>query len=218
MALISLIHPSRGRAQKSWETTREWIAKAGAETELIVSIDDDDQQRDTYLRQYSHADLFRTKIVSNPNDCVVQAVNNAAVEAHGDILVYLSDDFKCPQNWARDIINLTNDFHPKWMLKVDDCLQRFHAEVLTIPIMDRALYQELGYFFHPAYKSMWVDVDLYFTCKNMHVIVEAPQFKFPHEHYCNGKANKDETYARSDRHMETDRAIHNERKRLNYPR
>lgn len=220
-ALISLIHPSRGRAVKSFWNSRNWISKSGIpadQIELIVSIDDSDPSRGDYLREYSAADPFTTKVISSPNECVVEAVNHAAAASTGRILVYLSDDFQCPQKWARDIIELTKNFADKWMLKVDDCLQKFHAEVLTIPIMDRSLYKELGYFFHPAYKSMWVDVDLYFTCKKMNVIVEAPQFKFPHEHYCNGKTQKDETYARSDRHFETGRAIHNERKRLGYPR
>ena len=218
--LISLIHPSRGRPVKSFWNSRNWISKAGIpaeQIELIVSMDDDDPENAAYTREYSKADLSTTRGISNPNTCVVEAVNHAAAQSTGRILVYLSDDFECPQNWARDIVDLTKE-KTLWMLKVDDCLQKFHAEVLTIPIMDRALYQELGYFFHPAYKSMWVDVDLYFTCKKMGVIIEAQQFKFPHFHYCNGKAQKDETYARSDRHMETGRAIYHERRAHNFPR
>jgi len=219
--IISLIHPSRGRPVKSFWNSKNWISKSGIPAdniELIVSMDDDDPEKEAYIREYAPSPTYNVKGISNPNTCVVEAVNRAAAISSGKILVYLSDDFQCPQNWARDIVGLTKDFQSKWILKVDDCLQKFYAEVLTIPIMDRALYQELGYFFHPAYKSMWVDVDLYFTCKNMRVIVEAPQFKFPHEHYCNGKARKDETYTRSDQHMETGRAIYNERKLQNFPR
>lgn len=219
--LISLIHPSRGRPVKSFWNSRNWISKAGIppdNIELIVSLDEDDVNIQMYFHEYSSKVPTETNLIVNKNTCVVEAVNHAAAQSTGKILVYLSDDFQCPQNWARDIIDLTKDFQDKWILKVDDCLQKFHAEVLTIPIMDRALYQELGYFFHPAYKSMWVDVDLYFTCKKMGVIVEAPQFKFPHEHYCNGKAKKDDTYTRSDQHMETGRAIYNERKRQSFPR
>lgn len=214
--MISLIHPSRGRAAKSWNTTREWIDRAGCETELIVSIDATDPQKEAYMIQYTGKD--HTKVLVNDNDCVVQAANHAAAASKGSVLVYLSDDFKCPVMWGKSILELTSEFQERWLLKVDDCLQRYEVDVLTIPIMDRALYQDLGYFFHPAYKSMFCDQDLFYTCKNMHVIVDAPQFKFPHEHYCNGKAKKDETYERSDLNWNSGKELYNKRKRQNFPR
>lgn len=209
--LISLIHPSRQRAKKSWNTTRRWIESAGCETELIVSIDESDPERELYLTQYAG------QVIINPNTCVVEAANHAARKAKGDILVYLSDDFDCPNNWGTLIKSHTQGLD-KWLLKVDDCLQRFEAEVLTIPIMSRSLYDNLGYFFHPDYKSMWVDVDLYFTCLNMRAIVKAPNLKFPHEHYCNGKAPRDETYNRSDQHFKTGKEIYNMRLQQNFPK
>lgn len=213
---ISLLHPSRSRAVKSWNTTREWIERAGCDVELIVSVDATDTQKENYIAQY--AGIAGTTILINDNDCVVQAANHAAAASKGSILVYLSDDFRCPVLWGKSIIELTSEFEDRWLLKVDDCLQRFEADVLTIPIMSRALYQELGYFFHPAYRSMFVDQDLFYTCQNMHVIVDAPQFKFPHEHYCNGKAKKDQTYERSDLNWNSGKVLYQQRKRQNFPR
>lgn len=218
MGLISLLHPTRGRAQKSWNTTRQWIDRAGCETELIVSIDDNDPQRDQYLRQYSHADLFKTRIISNPNECVVEAANHAAKESRGSILVYLSDDFVCPQMWGKSILELTSKLQDKWLLKVDDGYQPFWKDVLTIPIMSRALYEDLGYLFHPSFRSMFCDQDLFWTCKNMGVIIDAPQFIFPHEHYCNKKAPIDDTYRRSDMNWNSGKELYNLRKQQNFPR
>lgn len=215
--MISLIHPTRGRAQKSWQTTRRWIERAGVETELIVSIDDNDPAREQYLRQYSNADLFRTKIISNDNDCVVHAANYAAKEAKGDILIYVSDDFDCPDKWGYIIQALTAG-RSKWLLKVDDGYQPFWKDVLTIPIMDRALYNELGYFFHPAYRSMFVDQDLFYTCKNMGAIIEAKHVIFEHNHYCNKKAQIDDTYRRSDLNWNSGKELYNLRKQQNFPR
>lgn len=213
--MISLIHPSRGRSVKSWNTTREWINKAGCDIELIVSIDESDPHKDEYLSQYSGKE--NTKIIVNNNDCVVQAANHAAAASSGSILLYLSDDFKCPALWGKEITELTSHLKDKWLLKVDDCLQRFEVDVLTIPIMSRALYESLGYFFHPGYKSMFVDQDLFWTCQNTGAIVNARHLKFPHEHYCNGKAKKDATYERSDLNWNSGKEFYNQRKRQGFP-
>jgi len=213
--MISLIHPSRGRSKKSFETTQEWIRNAGVETELIVSIDSDDSHKDSYLDKY--ANLQNTKVIVNDNDCVVQAANHAAKSSSGEILLYLSDDFKPCPNWGQAILDVTRYCDPEWSLRVDDCLQRIKADVLTIPIISRALYQRLGYFFHPAYKSMFVDQDLFWTCQNLGVLKYAEHIKFPHEHYCNGKAVKDETYTRSEKNWDSGKAIYEQRKRQNFP-
>ena len=73
-------------------------------------------------------------VVEGVNSSVVEATNRAAKYAKGDILLYLSDDFKCPDNWGASIYQSVKDFGPVWLLKVDDCLQQFEVPVLTIPI------------------------------------------------------------------------------------
>ena len=70
--------------------------------------------------------------------------------------------------------------------------------VVTIPIMSMALHKKLGYFWHPAYESMWVDVDLYFTCLNLNAIVVCKDLVFEHRHYSVGKSDYDETYRAHD--------------------
>jgi len=213
--MISLIHPSRGRSKKSFQTTQEWIRNAGCDTELIVSIDSDDLHKDAYLEFY--AKVPGARVIINQNDCVVQAANHAAAVSTGHILIYTSDDFSAPNNWGQSIIETTKNYGDEWLLKVDDCLQRFQADVLTIPIMSAPLYDRLGYFFHPAYRSMFVDQDLFWTAKNMGVLKYAEHIKFPHEHYCNGKAKKDETYSRSERNWDSGKALYEQRKRQNFP-
>lgn len=215
MSLISIIHPSRSRSKKSFHTTRNWIQNAGCDTELIVSIDSDDLHLGAYEEYYGG--LPNTKLIINPNDCVVQATNHAAAASKGDILIYCSDDFAVPNNWGQSIIEMVQYYGPEWLLRVDDGLQKITADVLTIPIMSRTLYERLGYFFHPAYRSMWVDCDLFWTAKNLGVLKYAEHLKFPHEHYCNGKAVKDETYSRSERNWDAGKALYEQRKRQNFP-
>lgn len=204
---ISLIHPSRNRADKARKTLNYWMntSSGNIEIEHILSIDLDDSQIEDYKR------LFPTSIIliSN-NTCVVEATNIAAKKATGDILIYFSDDFKCPDNWDISLVSLYTDTPCLW--KVDDCLQKFHIAVLTIPIMNRALYDKLGYFWHPGYRSMFVDEDLYWTCKNNNWMAWCEFLKFTHEHPCNGLAENDETYKKSAANWEQGKALFAKRK------
>jgi len=218
---ISLIHPSRGRPEKSFENSVNWIYMAGTtDVELIISIDSNDSKKETYYDQYR---LWRVNndqtisIIENDNNSVVEATNKAAKQSTGDILLYLSDDFKCPDNWGQLIIKEFENVRTPMLLKVDDCLQKFDVPVLTIPIMNRMLYSRLGYFWHPGYKSMFVDEDLYWTAKSLNALKFAPQLKFPHDHVSVGKAQDDDTYRRSSANWEQGKAFFKQRKAQGFP-
>jgi len=194
---ISLIHPSRGRPTKALSTFKHWIGQASGKIELehILSIDLDDETKGAYLVQF-----HSSKILINDNDCVVKATNHAAKISTGDVLIYLSDDFMAPKDWDLEIFSRKlHESKEPVLLKVHDNLQPFNKDVLTIPIMNRVLYERLGYFWHPEYLSMFVDQDLYHVCKNNNWLQYAPLLIFPHEHYSIGKATRDATYVRSDK-------------------
>lgn len=188
---ISLVHPSRGRAEKSFINSSDWIKKAGVEVQLLVMGDVDDNDRGKYEKFYGGA------FYDADNRSVVEATNKIAQIATGDILIYLSDDFKCPDNWGQLVINEFKKHSGPTLIKVDDCLQHFNTKVLTIPMMNRDLYEKLGYFWHPGYKSMFCDEHLYWRSEKLGALKFAPHLKFPHEHVSNGKAPDDETYRRS---------------------
>lgn len=199
MRFISLIHPSRGRAQKSYTNTMEWISKSGCYVEVLVRIDKSDPSSGDYYKAYGGSVFQWGRISMDDNQSVVEATNIGAKASAGDILVYLSDDFKCPDNWGQLIIKEFDKYSGQpIVLKVDDCLQRFDIAVLTIPIMNRLAYEGLGYFFHPDFKSMHVDEHLYWRSKKLGFLRFAPNLKFPHDHYSIGKAEVDETYRRSE--------------------
>lgn len=210
--VISLIHPSRGRAKKSFENAMEWFGKSGLEDgiQIIVSVDSDDEQLSEYRRRY-------ISVIDSPNKSVVDATNVAAKACNGDVLVYLSDDFKCHDNWGQLLLKEFEGVTDPMLLKVDDCLQGFHVPVLTIPIMNRALYERLGYFWYPEYKSMFVDEDLYWTAKKLGALKFAPHLKFPHEHVSVGKAKDDETYRRSAANWDQGKALFAKRKAAGFP-
>lgn len=214
MPVINLIHPSRGRPQKAYTTYKKWMENAG-HSELFVqhtiSLDSDDTKVAEYRNWFKGT---KTTIIVDQNSCVVEATNKAITV--GDIFIYLSDDFDCPVGWAPSIFNEFKDLSPK-LLKVDDCLQPFRVPVLTIPIMNRALYEKLGYFWNPLYKSMFVDEDLYWTCHKLNCIKYAPHLKFPHNHVSVGKAQDDETYRRSAANWNQGKEVFARRKAAGFP-
>lgn len=194
--MISLIHPSRSRPIKSFDNSFDWTNELhGIDYELIVSIDSDDKNKEMY--EFLYGDLLNTTLLINENKSLVEATNIAAKHSQGDILVYLSDDFKCFPNWGQTLINEFAKYPGPTLLKVDDCLQKFDVPVLTIPIMSRSCYETLGYFFHPDFKSMHCDEQLYWRTKKLGFLKLAPHIKFEHCHVSVGKAQDDETYRRS---------------------
>lgn len=218
--LITLLHPSRSRPLKSFNNAKEWIQKAGCEVELIVSLDKSDPALDLYFNEYNkNSILWRNEgvLFVNENSSVVEATNRAAKESKGDILVYLSDDFKCPDNWGKLVLKEFENENRPLIIKVDDCLQRFVVAVLTIPIMNRQLYERLGYFWHPSYRSMFVDEDLYWTAQKLGAVKYCKHLKFPHEHPANGKAPDDETYRASALNWNQGKAMFTHRKGQGFP-
>lgn len=221
---ISLIHPSRSRPQMAYNNYLNWIGKSEAHNsgmsnitiEHILSLDLDEPKYNEYVELFGAHHIVR----ENPNEgYVVGATNAAAKYATGDILIYLSDDFDCPKNWDRLIVDRVNPTVPQ-ILKVDDCLQAMGVAVLTIPIMTRAFYDKFGYFFYPEYKSMFCDEDLYHVARLMNALVFAPELKFPHLHPSNPsetlRSKSDDTYNRSNGMWAQGQATHNKRSKTNY--
>jgi len=213
---ITLLHPSRGRANKAYETFNRWMMFASGKHQIehILSLDEDDPQ----LQQYTNRFPPATRFCVNANTCVVQATNHAALHATGDILIYLSDDFMCPMHWDNAVIKRALLCpNVEWLLKVDDALQHFDVPVLTIPIMSMALYKKLGYFWYPEYKSMFVDEDLYWTCYTMDCLIMGRELVFPHNHCSIGKADRDDTYIRSEANWEQGKQLFAQRKAAGFP-
>lgn len=213
--LISLIHPSRGRPQKAVATATEWIEKAGITVDYRLSLDSDDDKKNFYPSAVFNGQSDFISV--SPNKSVVEATNIAAQQAKGDIFIYLSDDFKCPDNWGQLVLKEFEDEDRPLLIKVDDCLQKFHVPVLTIPIMNRALYEKLGYFFHPDFKSMFCDEHLYWVSHRIGALKNCEHLKFPHEHCSIGKAENDETYQRSAANWDQGKEMFAKHKSMGFP-
>lgn len=210
--VITVLHPSRGRAEKAFKTCEQWLDSAGAHCQYLLSIDSDDPQKELYHDLFSDYPIFEYD-----NKSVVEATNRIAKIATEDIFIYASDDFVAPKNWAVDVRKEFEGVTEPMLLKVDDCLQKFDVPVLTIPIMNRALYERLGYFWHPEYKSMFCDEDLYWTARKLGALKFAPHLKFPHEHVSVGKSPDDDTYRNSAKNWDQGKALFAKRKAAGFP-
>lgn len=182
MALISLIHPSRGRAEKSFNNSKEWIEKAGCDVELIVSIDRGDDGYFTSYKPFNHP-IHNVRIIQNDNKSAVDAINKAAKAAKGDILIVVSDDSGCFDNWGSVLLQEVEGKND-WILKTDDGIQQW---IITMPIMDRLYYERFNYIYYPEYLHMFCDTEL--TCvADLTGRKLVSKLKFPHNHYSVSKS------------------------------
>lgn len=185
--MLSLLHATRSRPDKSLKTTKRWVEYSGVKTELIVSLDQDDPALKRYLIHYPNA-------IVNKNRSAVDAVNRAAEQAKGNILVVLSDDTECPPGWGNMIVKATkktSDF----VLKVNDDVQKW---IVTQPILDRAYYERFGYVYHPGYLHQFVDTHFTHVADALGKIIFRNDIHFPHRHYSVTRQRPDEINRRAD--------------------
>jgi TusA-related sulfurtransferase len=154
MIKYSLIHPTRSRAKKSRETMLKWVRNMKYKSfELIVSLDADDPELDNYRIMYPKG----TYIVNKNRSCV-DAINNAAKVSDGEILIVVSDDSDCVENWD-EMLEKELDGKYDYVLKTDDSIQGY---IITLPLLDRVYYNRFGYIYHPDFFHMFADT--YMTC------------------------------------------------------
>lgn len=189
---ISIIHPSRGRAGQAFNTYRNWHNKISGthDVEYILSIDSTDNE------QYAYFDLFgdtNVNAVVKDNHSAIEAINNAAKYATGDLFIVVSDDFDCPDNWdiyLLDALAGKSDF----VVKTDDGCQPW---IITLPIMDRVYYNRFGYIYPPHIKHMFADTWMTHVADLLDKKITLP-IKFPHNHYTTGINAKDAINEKND--------------------
>jgi len=189
---FSILHPSRRRPDKSFETIQKWLFRAGENTdiELIVSLDDDDPDLERYQRLYKGL-----KVIVNQNRSAIDAVNNAAVASTGEVLIVVSDDFECPRNWALTLDRILRG-RQDYLLKISDGTQMY---IVTLPIMDRVYYKRFGYIYHPDFRHMFSDTHLTHVADVLGKLYMRNDLLFQHNHYSVTHTAKDEVSIRADK-------------------
>jgi len=197
--MITLIHPSRGRARMAAVTMQTWINKSSTkDIQYIFSIDVDDPQLNfykTFLKPFSG---IAPEIIVSANKNLVQAIEKVPHEAiKGDIIIVVSDDFDCPKNWDSLLLNVT-DNRKEFAIKINDGITQHDNPIMTLPILSKQLFDRLGYIYYPGYIGMFADNDLFEVCDKLGAIIHAPQLLFPHNHWINKKTRRDATHNRHD--------------------
>lgn len=208
---ISIIHPSRSRPEQARATQSEWIWRTydgsygGAipdwEIEYITSLDNDDPS------DYKMVDI----VIRNDNKSAIEAINNAAKIATGDILMVVSDDTWCFPAWDKILLEHLLE-HSDYCAKTNDGLQ---PTLITMPIMDRVYYERYGYIYHPDYAHMFCDQELTSVAIMTGKYINIPLL-FPHLHYSAGLSQKDELNSRNDATWHQGQTLFNERMAKNF--
>ena len=193
---FSLLHPSRGRPEACAKAISMWYSHFSGRNKLeyILSLDYEDAEK--------YADVVAGMSTESPflccvrtNASVVEALNNAALVATGDVLIYVSDDFECPQNWDALLAGKVGQRRDEFVVFVNDC--RTPHTLQTICILSREYYARFGYVYHPSYFSVFVDNEFTEVARRTGRVIEAFDLTFKHRHYSEkGGMPFDETYAR----------------------
>jgi hypothetical protein len=207
--MISLICPSRGRPQKSFETISKWIRKAGVELEVILSLDVTDPELTRYYQLYKETNAF---ILTLDNKNAVEAINNAAKIAKGNIFIVVSDDSDCCSAWAIKILKATEG-KSDFVLKVRDGIQ---PKIITMPVLDKIYYQRDGYIYNPEYDHAWADREFSEVAyKRKRVITK--NILFRHLHYSVLKdKRRDAQYEKTDATFNSGKQIFLRRQKINF--
>jgi aspartyl-tRNA synthetase len=195
--MISILHPSRSRPEKSYETIKEWVAKATTDIEVIISLDENDPKRKEYRRP-----VTKGMFLINPNRSAVDAINNAAKAATGDILIVVSDDTECPDRWDEKLLREVEG-RTDWIMKTKDGIQPW---IITMPVMDRTYYNRFGYVYHPDYMHMFCDTELTAVADLTGRKIESSLI-FPHRHYTVTLDKPDEINEKANRTWAQGRAL-----------
>lgn len=212
---ITIIHPTRGRKKLAFETATKWRDRADnpENIEYLFSVDNDDIQWAVNMPTYwgGAFTLQKYSILHNNNKSAIEAINNAAKIATGDLLIIVSDDFDCPEHWdtlLRESVKDKSDF----LLKTDDGLQ---PTLVTLPIMDRTYYERFGYVYHPDYLHMFSDQEMTAVAIMTGKYLKS-DLKFPHNHYTTGKTPKDAVNIKNDATWGQGEALFNARLKNNF--
>lgn len=189
-AKISLLHATRGRAGKAWKARMEWLRTANNPdaVEHIFGIDGDDPASLMLC-------ITRCVVVSG-NGGPVEAWNECAKHAKGEVFVQLSDDFEPFQGWDTAILDAIGDTSKPSVLAVSDGNRK--DDLLCMAICTCQRWKDQGFMFHPEFFSMFSDRWFSECAFRDGVVIDARNsITFEHIHPAFGKAEWDETYKRS---------------------
>jgi predicted O-methyltransferase YrrM len=195
-AKISLLHATRGRPAMAYKARATWLDRAADPDaiEHIFALDEDDETIGPFVTCRHVINYLRGPVA---------AWNEAAWFSKGEILIQLSDDWEPPMHWDKLIIDAIGDTSNPAVLAVSDGHRT--DNLLCMAILTRARYLQQGYLFHPEFFSVFSDNHFTDRAYADDVVIDAKHIVIEHLHPAFGKAEMDETYARSNSTQNYDR-------------
>lgn len=207
---ITVIHPSRNRPQQAEATIKKWLGSASnkSQIEYILSVDKTDHDLQLYR---TIGKRNGTYVLTSKNKSAIEAINNAAKVSTANIIVVVSDDFNCPDNWDEKLLKEVEG-KEDFFLKTKDGIQDF---IITLPILDRKCYERFGYIYQPDFRHLWVDTEMAAVGHMTGRTIYSDLF-FEHCHYSVNKSKKDSINLKNDRTWNQGKRLFYQRKSINF--
>lgn len=226
---ILLKCPTRSRPQRVLATLSKYVQMALRPDKIGVAIScdtDDTSMTRNLVQEELHRILAPTawhRIFFSPNTSKIEAcnANMSEIDYPWDIVILVSDDM-IPQvrGWDGTIRTHMQSRFPdtNGLLWLNDGCQG--EKLNTLCIYGRALYQQLGHIYEPAYKSLYCDTELTDRCttgdlqdKTLYV----PYCLIRHEHPGTGFPQlNDALYQTNQKYWSTDMNTYIQRKAYAY--
>lgn len=203
---ISIIHPSFGRPTQSGNVLDYWMQRAKGKHEYLVALNIDDPTLNKYNIPHG------AKEVNGFFCSSVEAINETAEQATGDLMIVVSDDQFCPMNWDELILKEVagqRDF----VLKVYDGLQK---SLITMPIFDRTYLNRDGYVYFPGYKHLFCDTEYSDLAYMRRRVIVRNKLVFPHKQYSIVGTIPDSTALRNESTYAQGKALYQSRKAVRF--
>jgi hypothetical protein len=158
--------PSRSRPKLWADRVREWSSKSSGRNEInwLCSFDNDDStMRHDQLPSVEIPRHVMLGLNWGDSKTKVEAVNadmDKVKDVPWNVLILVSDDFHClAYSWdeimVKDMLASFPDLNGA--LLYGDGRQTNPPATCTFSVMGRPVYEEMGFIYHPAFKSVYCD-------------------------------------------------------------
>ena len=186
------------------------------EHEFRITIDHDDAAMNN-PEMLAYMAGKRLKVYVGPAGRSKIDVINADMDgAEFDILVVVSDDMEVKEKGFDDIIaqDMQRQFPSGFGALHYNDGKHGRDNLITLSIMNKALYDHLGYIYYPNYRSTWCDNEFTDVTKMLNCYWYCPRVIIEHAWM---KQGGDETYKKNSGDYHNDKVIYETRKAAGFP-
>ncbi len=214
-------YPTFGRKDWFFDTLDKYYSMISNKTDfkfvITMNTNDGSMNNDEVkarLDKYPNLEYFYGN-----HDGKIAAVNADMQGQEFDILFLVSDDMipqvkgfddRIRKDMSDNFPNLDGALHYK------DGFQSGVDKYISLSIMGKKMYDTFGYIYHPAYKSIWCDIEFTDVVKQQGKYKYFPDVIVRHD-WC-GKGQGDATHIMNSMQQGNDAAVYRERKHKGFSR